>query len=257
LEPLPLPWAFEPTIGGGIVVAAIVFVVWAGDRWASGRASLFWAGLAAFVVALVSPVDAASDRYLLSVHMVQHMLLTMVGPPLLLAGLPDDIDRLDLGRLPRVMVNPWVAVVVFNAVLMSWHLPGPYQATLTNEALHVIEHLLFIATAVLFWWPVVGPGSRGEARMSPLMRVGYLAFAGVPPTVIGITLAFVPVVLYPFYATAPRLFASVSPLLDQQLAGILMFGIGNLIYFVPITRNFMRAMEEHERVAETDPAATL
>jgi cytochrome c oxidase assembly factor CtaG len=257
LQPLPLPWTFEPTIVGGILVAAASFAVWTRGRRASDRAWMFWAGLLAFVVALITPVDAASDRYLLSAHMLQHMLLTMVGPPLLLAGLPEDILLLDLGRLPRALVNPWVAVVLFNVTLMAWHLPGPYQATLLNEGLHVGEHILFIATAMLFWWPVVGPGSRGETRMSPLMRVGYLAFAGVPPTVIGITLAFVPVVLYPFYETAPRLLASVSPQLDQQIAGILMFGIGNLIYFVPITRNFMRAMEEQERAAETDRALTL
>jgi cytochrome c oxidase assembly factor CtaG len=141
-------------------------------------------------------------------------------------------------------VNPWLAVTVFNLVLMVWHWPSLYEATLQNEMIHVVEHLMFIATAFVFWWPIVGPGSRGARRMSPLMKVGYLAFAGVPPTVVGITMAFLPTLLYPFYTTAPRLLDWLAPQLDQELAGILMFGIGNLIYFVPITRNFFRIADE-------------
>jgi cytochrome c oxidase assembly factor CtaG len=84
--------------------------------------------------------------------------------------------------------------------------------------------------------------------MSEVMKIGYLAFAGVPPTLLGMTMALAPNPLYGFYATAPRLFGDISVNLDQQLAGILMFGIGNLIYFVPISRIFMTMMEDPDRV---------
>jgi cytochrome c oxidase assembly factor CtaG len=110
---------------------------------------------------------------------------------------------------------------------------------------------MFMATAFLFWWPIVGPGRAGEG-MSDLMKIGYLAFAGVPPTVLGMTMALAPTPLYSFYTTAPRLLGDVSVSLDQQLAGILMFGIGNLIYFVPISRIFMSMMEDPDTV----PAGT-
>jgi putative membrane protein len=256
LQPLPVGWAFEPSVIAGIVVGVVLYpLLVPRETWFRGRAWLYWLGILAFFIGLVSPVDSIADRYLLSMHMVQHILITMVGPALVLGGLPDSVSqRL---RLSRFLVNPWLAVTLFNVVLMVWHFPSLYEATLEHEALHIFEHLMFVATAFLFWWPVVGPGSRGERRMSPLMRIGYLAFAGVPPTVIGITLAFIPGVLYPFYERAPRLFGDISASLDQQLAGILMFGIGNLIYFVPITRNFMRLMEEQEAQAETDGAVSL
>ena len=176
--------------------------------------------------------------------MFQHILLTMVGPPLLLAGLPTSGGR----YMPGFLVNPWAAVTVFNVTLVAWHLPTLYEATLYNEAVHILEHVMFMAAAFLFWWPVVGPGRFGAA-MSPLMKIGYLAFAGVPPTVVGMTLAIAGP-LYQFYVDAPRLVGGISAALDQQLAGILMFGLGNLIYFVPISVLFFRIADE----ADIQPA---
>jgi cytochrome c oxidase assembly factor CtaG len=165
----------------------------------------------------------------------------MVGPPLVLAGLPPGAGRF----LPRFMANPWLAVSLFNIVLMAWHVPALYQATLLNEDVHIAEHLLFMGTAFLFWLPIVGP-LAARRGMPPLMKIGYLAYAGLPPTVIGMTLALAPFVLYPFYAQQPRLFADLGALVDQQIAGLLMFGIGNLIYFVPISIIFLGISEEPE-----------
>jgi putative membrane protein len=130
--------------------------------------------------------------------------------------------------------------------LIGWHFPTPYEATLHNPGLHIVEHLTFMATAFLFWWPIVGPVHEG--RVSPLMKIGYLAFAGVPPTVIGMILALAPTPLYQFYDLAPRLIGEVSAELDQQLAGILMFGLGNLIYFIPISVLFFRLADEPDGV---------
>ncbi|MGB2941046.1 MAG: cytochrome c oxidase assembly protein [Candidatus Dormiibacterota bacterium] len=243
-QPVPLAWTFDPAIIIGLVAAAAGFVYYrrrhADDR---GRGALFWSGLLAFAVALVSPLDAAADRYLLSAHMFQHILLTMVGPPLVLAGLPVGLGA----RLPRFLLNPWLTVVVFNVVLIGWHFPALYDATLHNELLHVLEHVMFVATAFLFWWPIVGPARQGA--MSPLMKIGYLAFAGVPPTVIGMIMALAPSPLYEFYSLAPRLIGEVSAEFDQQVAGVLMFGLGNLIYFVPISVIFLRLADEPEEAA--------
>jgi cytochrome c oxidase assembly factor CtaG len=243
LQPLPLPWNLDPVLLTGFVVAAAAFLFLDRDPAAPGRPRYFWAGYACFAVALVSPMDAASDRYLLSAHMMQHLLITMIGPPLVLEGLPPGVAR----RLPRFLGNPWLTVTVFNVVLLVWHIPALYQATLMNEDIHILEHLLFMGSAFLFWLPIVGPVARTRG-MAPLMRIGYLAYATLPPTVIGMTLAMAGSVLYPFYSLQPRLLADLSPLVDQQLAGLMMFGLGNLIYLVPISIIFLRMSEEPEAV---------
>ena len=247
LQPLPLPWNLDLVLLAGIATAVAAYVFLRRREDDPGDRRLFWAGLFCFVLALVSPVDAASDRYLLSAHMIQHILITMVGPPLVLAGLPSGLAR----YLPRFLGNPWLTVTLFNAVLLVWHLPALYQLTLLNEDVHILEHLLFMATAFIFWLPIVGPVARARG-MSPLMKIGYLAYAGIPPTVIGMTLSLAPFVMYPFYSLQPRLFAEVSALSDQQVAGMLMFGLGNLIYFVPISTIFLRLFDEPE--GEPEPA---
>ncbi len=242
-QPLPLPWNFDPVLLAGVATAAAAYFFLSRDQDPRADPRLFWLGYAAFAVALVSPMDAASDRYILSAHMLQHILITMIGPPLVLAGLSAGLAR----RLPRFLGNPWLTVTLFNVVLLGWHVPALYQETLLNESVHIVEHLLFIATAFVFWLPIVGPVARTRG-MSPLMKIGYLAYAGLPPTVIGMTLALAPMALYPFYTHQPRLFADLSPVVDQQIAGLMMFGLGNLIYLVPISAIFLRMAEEPEAV---------
>ncbi|MEA2684211.1 MAG: putative rane protein [Chloroflexota bacterium] len=244
LQPLPLPWNLDPVLIAGLGVAAVAYLFINRDPAAPGRPWLFWLGYSAFFVALVTPLDAASDRYLLSAHMAQHILITMIGPPLVLAGLPVGVAR----YLPRFLGNPWLTVTLFNVVLMGWHIPALYQATLLNEDIHILEHLCFMATAFLFWVPVVGPVAETRG-MSPLLKIGYLAYAGLPPTVVGMTMALLPIPLYPFYTAQPRLFADLGPVVDQQLAGLLMFGLGNLIYLVPISVIFLRMFDEPEAAA--------
>ncbi|HEV1998576.1 MAG TPA: cytochrome c oxidase assembly protein [Candidatus Dormibacteraeota bacterium] len=243
LQALPLPWNFDLVLLAGLATAAVAYLFLERQQDAPGRPRFFWLGLLCFFVALVTPVDYASDRYLLAAHMIQHILITMVGPPLVLAGLPLGTAR----YLPRFLGNPWLTVLLFNGVLLVWHIPALYQATLLNEDIHILEHLLLIGTAFLFWVPVVGPVAETRGQ-PPLMKIGYLALAGLPPTVIGMTLALAPFVIYPFYSVQPRLFADLSALVDQQLAGLLMFGLGNLIYFVPISVIFLRISEEPEAV---------
>jgi cytochrome c oxidase assembly factor CtaG len=241
LQPLPLPWNFDPVQLAGLVTAAVAYLFIRRNQDDAGHPWLFWLGYLCFFVALITPVDAASDRYLLTVHMTQHILITMVGPPLVLAGLPRGMAR----YLPRFLGNPWLTVLLFNVALLVWHIPALYQATLLNEGIHVLEHLVFMGTAFLFWVPVVGPVAETRG-MPPLMKIGYLALAGIPPTVIGMTLALAPFVMYPFYSIQPRLFADLGALADQQVAGMLMFGLGNLIYFVPISVIFLRISDEPE-----------
>jgi len=184
-------------------------------------------------LALASPIDVGGDHYLFSLHMLQHLLLAMIVPPLLLLGLPEAFQAFD-----RIRVSPLLANIGFNAVLAVWHLPFLYEATLRNQPLHVLEHLSFLAAGVVFWWPIMVPAGRRFA-MSAIGKIAYLGFAGVPPTILGLAFILSPVVIYPFYAAAPRV-TPLSPLDDQLIAGLVMFGLGNLIYFAAIWIIFFR-----------------
>ena len=226
-------WSWDPTVILGTLALAAAYV-WlmrgptgAVDEW-TPMARLSFAGALLFLfLALESPIDVGGDRYLFSLHMLQHIILAMVVPPLLLLGLPS-------GWLAhhRLRVSPLFASLLFNGVLAVWHLPFLYQATLTNVLLHAGEHLTFLVAGVVFWLPVIAPS--GARRMSAIGKIAYLGFAGVPPTILGLAFIMAPSVLYPFYAAAPRVLP-ISPLDDQVLAGLIMFGLGNIIYFLAIS----------------------
>ncbi|MFN2592018.1 MAG: cytochrome c oxidase assembly protein, partial [Candidatus Dormibacteria bacterium] len=131
-----------------------------GPRW---RPVLFGAGLLIAYLALQSPIDRGGDEFLFSLHMVQHVLLMMVAPPLLLLGIcgardiPPGMPARWWRRGWRSVTRPWVATFLFTAVLLTWHIPSLYDATLTTELIHVVEHITFMAVGVAFWWPVVDP----------------------------------------------------------------------------------------------------
>jgi len=202
----------------------------------------FAAGLLFLLIALESPIDVGGDNYLFSLHMLQHLLLSMVVPPLLLLGMPTQWLALD-----RLRIHPLAATLIFNGVLTLWHLPVLYETTLRNEAIHVTEHLSFLATGVMFWWPVIAP-ARGRAALTTIGKIAYLGFAGVPPTILGLVFILSRSVLYPFYAAAPRVLP-LSPQEDQLLAGLVMFGLGNIIYFVAIWVLFFNLEEKERAVA--------
>jgi putative membrane protein len=240
-------WTWEPTVLAGVLAlaGAYVWLVRGGSSgsWSAMARIYFAAGLLTLFLALASPIDAGGDHYLFSLHMLQHLLLAMIVPPLLLLGLPEAFAALD-----RIRVPPLLASILFNGVLAVWHLPFLYEATLRNQPLHVLEHLSFLAAGVLFWWPIMVPASRRFA-MSVIGKIAYLGFAGVPPTILGLAFIVSPVVIYPFYAAAPRV-TPLSPLDDQLLAGLVMFGLGNLIYFAAIWVIFFRLDDKDATAGE-------
>jgi putative membrane protein len=244
-------WTLEPTVLGGLLAlaAGYVWVFRRGSRhasWSPMARVYFAAGLLVMFIALASPIDTGGDRYLFSLHMLQHLLLAMIVPPLLLLGLPESWRALD-----RIHVSPLVANIGFNAVLAVWHLPLLYEATLRNQPVHVFEHLSFLAVGVLFWWPILTPAS-GRHAMSVIGKIAYLGFAGVPPTILGLAFILSPAVIYPFYAAAPRV-TPLSPLDDQLVAGLVMFGLGNLIYFAAIWVIFFRLDDKEATAGERSP----
>ncbi len=261
-------WSWEPTVLLGLAALAIGYVLaWRhgllGDRddvsawFRSPRARpwCFGTGILVGFVALASPLDTGGDRYLFCLHMVQHLLLMMVAPPLCLLGIAGVLRPPGGGgpwrRWWRLAVSPWAATLIFSAVLLVWHIPVLYDATLTTEPIHVLEHISFIAVGVIFWWPVVDP-MRGPDRatwVGPFAKITMLVASGVPPTVLGLLFTIASRPFYDFYARAPRLWR-LSPVVDQQLAGVVMFGAGNLIYFAAVVMVFWRVFTDPARDEE-------
>ena len=220
-------WHAEVLAGLAAMAALYLWAAWAQRRrLAPGRLLALAGALAVFAVALNGPLHDLSDRSLLSAHMVQHLLVTLVAPPLLLAAIPPGLlapllHRGGLLPLLRRFTNVPVAFVLYNGTLVAWHLPGPYNAALEHHALHVLEHLTLIATAVLAWWPILSP-EPALPRPPYGVQLLYLFLMSVPMTTVAafVTLAEAP--LYPFYAAAPRVVA-LSPLEDQRLGGVIMW----------------------------------
>jgi len=196
----------------------------------------------AMFFALESPLEALGDTYLFSAHMLQHLLLILLVPPLLLLGMPRWLTKLILDwSLPKVVEpklgRPLVAWLVGVVTVWVWHLPILYNATLLDENIHILEHVSFLITATIFWWPVFHP--MPEQRAAPLTTIIYLFAAAASSSALGIILTFAPAGLYPAYlqpfdtlGILPLLRSEwgLTPAVDQQVGGLLMWVPGSLVY---------------------------
>ena len=248
-------------LAGAYVIALRRGVLAAGDdvtpwfRSARLRPLCFGAGMIVAFLALQSPIDRGGDEFLFSLHMTQHLLLMMVAPPLVLLGIcgARPLARVRYRAARRAWwaaTRPWPALVIFNAVMLVWHVPSLYDSTLTVEPVHILEHISFIAVGVIFWWPVVDPirDSR-TVTVTPLTKIAILVVSGIPTTVLGLIFALAPNPFYDFYVRAPRLWG-LSPLGDQQVGGVIMLGASNIIFFVAIAIIFMRMLSDPARDEE-------
>jgi cytochrome c oxidase assembly factor CtaG len=219
------------------------------------RTALFLGGLSAIAVALESPIDAgAATRF--SVHMVQHLLLTLVAAPLLVLARPLTLAlqvatpqarrRLVLpllrSRPLAVLTSPPVAWCGFALVLWASHFSPLYEAALTNPDLHALEHLAYLGSAVLFWSAVAGV-DPSPARLSPPARILYLFLAMPQMTFLGLAVYSARHVLYPAYGVGP------AALADQRLAGALMGGSGVLVFLPAVGVLLLDWWAREERAA--------
>jgi putative membrane protein len=233
-----MSWPFDPTVYIGLALLFFAYAALARGRADLGRRQTLYFGLGVLTiwVALETPLDIVADHYLQSIHMLQHVLIGLVAPPLLLLGLSSSMAA-TLARLPgvRSVTEPIPAQVAFGIVMGAWHLPVLYDLTLHSEAVHVIEHLSFMATGSLFWWPVISAtAAQSRWRLGDAGRVLYLLFGTVPADTVSVILMFSRAPFYPFYVSAPRLVAGVDPLTDQVLAGVVLMAIGKLSSLVAI-----------------------
>ena len=200
-------------------------------------------------VALSSPLHELSDNFLFSAHMVQHLLLMLLIPPLLIWGTPAWLLR-PLLRFPvveraaRFLTSPVIAFIVFSGVFSVWHFPPLYDLTLRNHSAHVLEHLLFMATAVVMWWPVLGRLPELPRPSYPIQMV-YLFFLSLPPGFVGAVITFSGDILYPWYGEVPRLWG-ISALTDQQIGGLIMKIPGALVFLVALAVVFFTWFNREE-----------
>jgi putative membrane protein len=209
----------------------------------------FVAGCAVLFLALTGPVHDLSDSYLFTAHMVQHLILVLLVPPLLLIGTPAWLVRAMLRprwlkQIARTLGGAPIAFVVFSFTLAIWHLPQLYNATLLRVETHVLEHLLFIIAAMIGWWPVLAPAR--ELRSQVAVQLIYLLLLPFPMKAIGIFITLSDSVLYPAYAIAPRIFG-IDPLLDQQIGGIIMWVPAGLVFWITLGAHFFRWYAESEK----------
>ncbi len=237
-------WDLDPSVCVGCTLALAIYLwkVKAGP-W---RRCSFVAGIVVMFLALESPLDALSDNYLFSAHMAQHLLLILIVPPLLLLGIPRETARTWLkgpriARAERLLGRPSLAWFAAIVVMTLWHLPVLYNFALAHEGVHIVQHLSFLVTATMFWWPVLHPVA--ESRLETGTAVLYLFAAAAENSVLGIIITFMRVGYYPAYLhpndelgalSLIRNGWGLSAAADQRLGGLLMWIPGCAVYFIAI-----------------------
>lgn len=249
LANLALDWTFEPAVVLPLLAAAIGWlrIVQRIDRAHPAnpvprrRTVAFLAGLAAIAVALLSGIDRY-DTTLFSIHMVQHVLLTLVAAPLIVLGAPittllraatPNVRRTVIlpilhSRVLRVLSFPLVSWLLFAAVMWGSHFSPLFNAALEDPAVHDLEHALFVGAGLLFWWPAVGL-DPSPWRMPHPVRAMYVFLQMPQNTFLAVTILNSTVVLYAHYATTVRTWGP-SVLEDQQIAGGVMWLSGDILF---------------------------
>lgn len=207
------------------------------------RTTLFSIGMGVLLVGADWPIHDLAEGYLYSVHMVQHMLFTLVAPPLLIAGIPAWMWRMLLRPRPlfvafRFLTRPVVALILFNGLLLFTHWPEVVKLSVSSELAHFSLHVLLFGSAIVVWWPIMSPLVELPS-LSPPGQMMYLFLQSLAPTIPASFLTFGHTLLYPVYGTFPRIWG-ISALNDQLIAGLTMKIVGGLILWGFITSIFFR-----------------
>ena len=251
-------WDWHPSVVIGLALLGGLYAYLGGLAAPRRRVLALGAALGVLGVSLNGPLHSLSDGYLFSAHMVQHLLLTLVFPPLLLYGAPVWVVRPLLGpgwvlRVAHRATRPLAAGALFSAPITLWHVPQFYEAALEHHPLHIVQHLVFIATAVIMWWPILSPVPELPRANYPTQLM-YLFALGLPMSLAGALITLSERVLYPFYAAAPRVWG-LTALADQQLGGLLMWVVGTIYLWVAASVVWFRwaAREESADVERAVP----
>ena len=248
----PYRWSWDadalvvlPGLAAAYLIATTRFPV---PRW---RIICFLAGCALMLATQIGPLDTLALHYLLTMHLLQNVALAEWGPLLVVLGLTPRMAA-ELERIPgvRTLTHPLVALPIWLVTYFAWHLPWAYDAALRHQLtiLHA-EHASYFAAGVLVWWPVI------HGRLSSGTKALYLFGTFVLASPLGLLLALLPSPVYDFYEHVPRLWG-LSPLADQQLAGVTMASEQAIVFFAAFTVYARRFLQEESR-ADTFRAPTV
>ena len=228
------------------------------------RLASFLGGLAILWLSIGSPMDGFADTSL-AAHMVEHLLLMSFVPPLillgqpsvpLLRGLPRPVVRYIVAPLIRMkplrklghsLVTPVVAWLMMNAFFLGWHIPAAYDFALEHEIWHDIEHLCFLFSSVLFWWPIIRPWPTTVKSLGWFM-LPYLVMADLVNTALSAFLAFCDRPVYAFYLRETNPFGA-DPLTDQVTGAVIMWVIGSLVFLIPVAAITYYLLQPQKRIA--------
>ena len=252
-------WSFNPVVILALLGAAVLYTRayrrarLHSDALGPGHWVPYGAGLLAIAIALLSPIDSIGDRWLLSAHMSQHVLLSDIAPALLVLGLRAPLLPLGLskqtlqavapggrGLLSRVLAkvtSPWLAIPLWAIATWVWALPSIFDYAAQHPVVHAFEHATLFYTGLALWWLIVDPLPR--ARLRPHgERLALLGFSRLASAAVCLPLTWLSHTEYPLYAGAPRAFG-ISAINDQHLAGagmcfveLLVFGIAFAAVFI-------------------------
>lgn len=228
------------------------------SRFTLRRLGFYLSGNAALAIALASPLEALDDRLLIT-HMMQHLILLVIAPPLLLLGapqiplvraLPPFIAKRTIGVIAKshacrrcfaLVTHPASTILLFSIAMLGWHLPRLFELALRNNYWHAVEHGCFLAAGILFWYPVIRPWPAVE-RWSRLAFVPYLLIADAENSMLAAFMIFSGRLFYPIYAITPRI-GGISAATDQIVAGAIMWVPGSIVFLVPAVMIVIGALE--------------
>lgn len=242
-EPLP---AIAIAVAGFLYARRSATLARRGRPVAVSKQISFFAGLLLLAIALASPLPRIAEERLFWVHMVQHLLLADLAALAIVLGLDGRLLRPLLAnravRKLRVLAHPLVALPLWAATLVLWHLPGPYQAALGSGGLHTTEHLLFFSTGALMWAAVLEP-LPGPRWFGAGAKAVYVLAVRTVAAVLASVFIWSETVFYPDYAAGERL-SGIAPLTDQRIGGAIMFVEGGIVTLVAFAWAFMHWMRE-------------
>ena len=244
-EVLKFGWTWYPSVVIGFSIWTILYVlaIRRGNSTPWIQQFAFHLGTLAGLVALVSPLDELGDEFLFSAHMVQHLLLMFVAPPLWLLGTPgwlvDKIIPKGMTRLVEWLTGPMFAFVAFTFIMFVWHIPFLYELAQENEGIHIFDHLTYIGAALIGWWPVMGAELSRIPKPEPPVRLVYLFLLSIPCTVLGALLTLAHSPFYASYVAAPHPFG-LDALQDQRLGGLLMWMPTHMFLLLALGITFLK-----------------
>lgn len=224
-----------PGVVDGILAISVLYVlaVWPLRNYLAPqqpfepwRCTSYFVGVVILILAVATPLDEIGETYLFSAHMLQHVILIFLLPPFLIWGLPnwlvDFLFRTEgLGRVLAFLIKPVVSCFLFNFMLAFWHIPAFYEWALRDSFIHLLEHVCFVVTAILMYWPLMDPGGHGKNTHNGI-KLLYILGVSIGQLPLFAALTFSTRVYYPTYEAAPRYFSSLSALEDQILGGAIM-----------------------------------